>query len=119
MNNVYALHILPTQQAINSIASYHLEFEKEPLDYRTLLGKLKKAIYELDFICKHDNADWLRNRGSDFLANPKLFSQAPLTYLCAFLSEIFKKYDLSELQEKLSPAILKCLLTRLEEFRVD
>ena len=118
MSDVHALHTLPSQEAINSIATYRLEFEKESFDYKRLLSKLKKAIYELNFMCKHDNADWLRDRGADYLANPKLFYQAPLTYLCAFLGEIFKKYDLPELQDKLTPKILKCALTRLEEFRL-
>lgn len=119
MDNLHALNTLPSQGAINSIATYRLEFEKESLDYKKLLSKLNKAISDLKFMYDHDNSDWLRNIGSDYLSNPTLFAQAPLTYLCVFLSEIFKKYDLPELQEKLSPTILESVLIRFEEFKID
>ena len=119
MNNVHALNTLPSQGAINSIATYRLEFEKESLDYEKLLTKLNNAMNELKFMCDHDNSNWLHHIGSDYLSNPTLFAQAPLTYLCAFLSEIFKKYELPELQEKLSPVILKSILIRFGEFKID
>ena len=118
MCDIHALNILPSQTAIDSIATYRSEFDKDSFDYTQLLNKLKKAFYELNFMCKHDNADWMRERGHDYLSNPKLFGHAPLTYLCAFLGEIFKTYDLPELLEKVTPQILKCALTRLEEFKL-
>ena len=65
---------------------------------------------------KHDNAKWMRNCGSDYLTNPKLFCHAPLTYICAFLGELFNSYELEQLEDKLTPQILKCALTRLDQF---
>lgn len=116
MCNIHAMEIIPSQAAINSIAIYRAEFEKESLDYNALLAKLKNVINELGFMKAHDNADWMQKRGSDYLSNPKLFCHAPLTYLCAFLGELFNSYELDELQIKLSPKILECALKRLEQF---
>lgn len=118
MADIHALHSLPSQAAINSIAIYRFEFDRNPFNYTLLLKKLQKTFTELNFMNTQDNAIWMRERGGDYLSNPKLFCQAPLTYLCAFLGEIFKQYDLPELQEKLTPRILKSALTRLAEFRL-
>jgi hypothetical protein len=117
MCNIHALEIIPSQETIDSIAIYHIEFENESFDYNELLSKLKHVIHELNFMEKHDNAEWMQQRGSDYLTNPKLFAHVPLTYLCAFLGELFKTYELEELQEKLTPQILKCALTRLDHFK--
>ncbi|WP_022941542.1 hypothetical protein [Psychromonas hadalis] len=116
MCNIHAIEIIPSQAAIDSIAIYRAEFDNESFDYQELLGKLKNVIHELGFMKKHDNAQWMQQRGGDYLTNPKLFCNAPLTHLCAFLGELFNKYELDELQEKLAPHILKCALTRLEQF---
>ncbi len=116
MCNIHAIEIIPSQKAIDSIAIYRTEFDNESFDYKELLSKLKNVIHELSFMKTHDNTEWMQQRGSDYLTNPKLFCNAPLTYLCAFLGELFNKYDLDELQEKLTPQILQCALTRLEDF---
>lgn len=117
MCNIHAIEIIPSQSAINSIALYRSEFENESLDYNALLSKLKNVIHELGFMEKHDNTEWMQQRGNDYLTNPKLFCHAPLTYLCAFLGELFNNYELDELQAKLTPQILECALTRLEAFK--
>lgn len=117
MSNIHAIEIIPSQASINSIAAYRTEFDSESIDYKALLAKLKNIIQELGFMKKHDNAQWMQHRGSDYLTNPKLFCNAPLTYLCAFLGELFNTYELEELQIKLTPQILKCALTRLEQFK--
>ena len=117
MSDLHTLHILPSQTAINSIADYRLEFEKPLFDYKKLLCDLKKALYELHFMYKYDHADWLRIRGIDYLANPKLFAHAPLTYLCAFLSEVFKHNKLSQIEKKISPSVFEAILKRLNEFK--
>jgi hypothetical protein len=117
MCNIHAIEIVPSQEAIDSIAIYRKEFDKDTFDYNELLGKLKNVIHELGFMKKHDNATWMQQRGSDYLSNPKLFSNAPLTYLCAFLGELFNTYKIEELQDKLTPQILECALTRLEQFK--
>ena len=119
MCDIHALHILPSQVAINSIALYRKEFDKEFFDYTLLLKQLKNSISEHCFMGKYDNAEWMRERGADYLINPSLFSHAPLTYLCIFLAEIFKKYELVELVSKLTPQILKSALTRLNEFKLN
>ena len=117
MCNIHAIEIIPSQAAIDSIAIYRSEFDNESFDYNALLVKLKNVIHELGFMQKYDNAEWMQKRGSDYLANPKLFCNAPLTYLCAFLGELFNSYELDSLQEKLTPQILKCALTRLDQFK--
>ncbi|WP_028863177.1 hypothetical protein [Psychromonas aquimarina] len=118
MSNIHALNILPSQEVIDSIANYHAEFDDISFDYTQLLIKLKNEIYKLNFMVKHDNADWMQRRGSDYLTNPKLFAHAPLTYICAFIGELFKKYSLEELLEKLTPQILKSVLARLNDFKL-
>lgn len=117
MCNIHAIEIIPSQASIDLIAIYRAEFDKESLDYKELLGTLKNVIHELGFMEAHDNADWLQKRGTDYLSNPKLFCNAPLTYICAFLGELFNTYELEELEEKLTPQILECALTRLEKFK--
>ncbi|MCG6201579.1 hypothetical protein [Psychromonas antarctica] len=118
MSDIHELNSLPSQAAIDSIAIYRLEFDKDTLNYPQLLSSLKKACHELNFMSKQNNKRWMREKGHDYLNNPTLFDQTPLTYLCVFLGEIFKTYDLPELQEKLTPQILKCALTRLQVFRL-
>lgn len=119
MSDVHALNILPSQAAIDSIATYRLAFDKDPFNYAQLLGNLQKTFYEHNFMCNYDNTHWMREKGRDYLNNPKLFSHAPLTYLCIFLGEMFKTYDLPELQETMTPHILECALIRLQEFRLN
>ena len=117
MCNIHAIEIIPSQTAIDSIAIYRTEFDNESFDYKELLAKLKNVIHELNFMKTHDNTEWMQQRGSDYLTNPKLFCHAPLTYICAFLGELFNKNETAELHEKLTPQILKCALTRLEQFQ--
>ena len=116
MCDIHAIEIIPSQAAIDSIAIYRTEFDNKSFNYKKLLKKMKKVIHELKFMKKHDNAKWMRNCGSDYLANPKLFCHAPLTYICAFLGELFNSYELEQLEDKLTPQILKCALTRLDQF---
>ncbi|MCP4321202.1 MAG: hypothetical protein GY951_11835 [Psychromonas sp.] len=116
MCNIHAVEIIPSQTAIDSIAFYQTEFDNESFDYNELLSKLKNVIHDLGFMKHHDNTEWMQKRGSDYLTNPKLFCNAPLTYICAFLGELFNKNELNELHEKLTPQILKCALTRLKQF---
>lgn len=116
MTDIHDLHILPNQTSIDCIAIYRQEFDKKDLDYTLLLAQLKSSISTHCFMGKYDNSEWMRKRGADYLANPSLFEHAPLTYLCVFLAEIFKKYEQPELADKLTPQILKSALTRLSEF---
>jgi len=117
MCNIHAMEIIPNQQSINVIALYREEFDNKSLNYHGLLVELKEVIDELDFMKGHNTTEWMQTRGVDYLSNPKLFCNAPLTCLCAFLGELFNRYDLDALYEKLSPQILKCALTRLAEFK--
>ncbi len=118
MSNIHALNILPHQDAINCIATYHSEFDNKTLDYTKLLEKLQQSIVDLNFMRTEDNALWMQQRGADYMTNPKLFKHAPLTYICAFLAEIFKQHDLESLPAKLTPPILRSLLNRLNEFKL-
>ena len=117
MCNIHAIEIIPSQIAINSIATYRSEFDNNELNYNDLLIELKSIILQQKFMQDHDTTEWMRKRGVDYLSNPKLFCNAPLTHLCAFLGELFNTYELEELQKKLSPEILECALTRLSRFK--
>lgn len=117
MSNIHAINIIPCQTTINSIASYRAEFDSESFDYNKLLHQLQSDIREQGFMKTHDNTEWMQQRGNDYLSNPKLFGNAPLTYLCVFLGELFNCYEVEELQNKLTPQILKCALTRLQQFK--
>jgi hypothetical protein len=117
MHNIHALEIIPSQAVINSIAAYRTKLDNQSIDYKELLTELKNIIHELGFMEKHDNAQWMQKRGCDSLSNPKLFYNAPLTYICAFLGELFNTYEINDLQKKLTPQILECALTRLGQFK--
>ena len=117
MCNIHAMEIIPSQVSINSIATYSSEFDNSELDYNELLVALKGIIQKQKFMQDHDTTEWMRQRGADYLSNPKLFCNAPLTHLCAFLGELFNTYELAELEKKLSPEILECALTRLSRFK--
>ena len=117
MSDIHQLNDLPSQSAIDLIATYRTEFDNPTFDYPLLLSQLKRDITKLEFMYKRDNKIWMMRRGNDYLENPKLFIHAPLTYLCAFLGEVFKE-DIHELQQKLSPEILENALTRLYQFKL-
>lgn len=117
MSNIHQLDILPEKHTINLIASYGEEFEQDTFNYDQLLLKLQGAISHTRFMYKEDNSVWMKNSGCDYLSNPKLFANAPLTYLCAFLGEIFKQLQLQEIAKKIPPNILKAALKRLQEFK--
>lgn len=117
MCNIYAIEIIPSQMAINSIAAYRTEFNGKPIDYKALLMKLKTIIHELGFMENQDTAKWMLQYGGDYLSNPKLFCNAPLTCICAFLGALFNNYSIEVLQEKITPKALECALTRLEKFK--
>ncbi len=67
---------------------------------------------------EHDNSVWMQRCGCDFFANPKLFVNAPLTYLCAFLGELFNNYEVKEIQEKVAAPVIEQALLRLNAFRL-
>lgn len=117
MCNIHAIEIIPNQAVINSIAAYRSEFDDESIDFKLLLMKLKRIIHELGFMENEDTEQWMQQCGGDYLANPKLFYNAPLTCICAFLGELFNHYEIEALQDKLSPQILEEALTRLEKFK--
>lgn len=118
MSNIHSVNGLPSQSAIDLIASFRAEFEDPSFDYPLILSKLKQEISSLQFMYQQDNQIWMMRRGKDYLDNPKLFSHAPLTYLCTFLGEVFKEEDLTQLEEKLSPVALENALIRLYEFKL-
>ena len=117
MCNIHAMEIIPSQASIDTISVYREKFDNESLNYKELLKQLKCVIHEQGFMEAHDTTEWMQQRGTDYLSNPKLFCNAPLTYICAFLGELFNTYELEELEHKLSPKILECALARLEKFK--
>jgi len=117
MCNIHALEIIPSQASINSIATYRTEFDNKLFNYNQLLESLRDTVREFEFMESHNTTEWMQKRGIDYFTNPKLFANAPLTCLCAFLGELFNQYELEELQARLPPEILKSALTRLEQFK--
>lgn len=117
MSNVHHLDILPAQNTINLIASYSQDFDKEGFNYQQLLNKMHATIVHNQFMEKHDNANWMTRQGNDYINNPTLFSNAPLTYICAFLSEIFKRIKITDIERRISPNIFKAALIRLSYFK--
>lgn len=117
MNSVHNLRILPTQQAINSVAALSQEFNSESFNLSLFLIKLKETIIESEFMSGQNNALWMSKRGTDFLANPKLFACAPLTYICVFLGEVFHNAEVKEIQERIPLAVIQHALTRLDDFK--
>ncbi|WP_019613588.1 hypothetical protein [Psychromonas ossibalaenae] len=119
MTNIHKLAILPNQQSINLLAAFSNEFNSQHFDFTTVLSKLKKTILDSEFMNKHNNATWMATRGQDFLANPKLFASAPLTYICVFLGELFNNAEVAEIQEKISPNVIEHALKRLNDFKLN
>lgn len=117
MSNIHQLNTLPEQTTINLIASYSNDFEHKNFDYHQLLEKLHSTILRSHFMDQQDNAAWMNHRGHDYLANPKLFAHAPLTYLCAFLSEIFRHNKLSEIEKNIEANTFRAVLKRLNDFK--
>ena len=118
MDNIHNLKILPEQQAINSVAALSREFHSDSLDLSTSLTKLKETITESRFMFGQNNAEWMLKRGTDFLANPKLFAYAPLTYICAFLGEIFNNSEINKIQEQIPHSVIQHALARLDDFKL-
>lgn len=117
MSNLHQLDILPEQSTINLIASYSAEFERDAFNYQQLLEKVNNTIRCNNFMDQEDNAIWMAYEGNDYLRNPHLFANAPLTYLCAFLSESFKHREVQDIEKEISPYILQAILKRLNDFK--
>ncbi|MGJ8582170.1 MAG: hypothetical protein ACSHWR_07660, partial [Psychromonas sp.] len=109
MSNIHHINNLPKQATINLIASYKVDFEKDYFNYHQLLEKLQGVILKGHFMDQEDNAAWMSHRGHDYLANPKLFAHAPLTYLCAFLSETFKKNSLNDIEKSIPSTVFNAI----------
>lgn len=118
MHNIHNIAILPKQQVINCIARFSQEFNIQPFNFSLFLKKLKRAFFDLQFMNGQNNALWMSKRGKDFLANPKLFAVAPLTYICVFLSELFNRYKIDELEKNISQNVLQHALLRLNDFKL-
>lgn len=118
MTNIHSLSDMPSQFAIDAIANYQYELEMDKLNYTNLLAKLKNDMDSLGFVFEDDNQIWMLRRGNDYLLNPKLFNHTPLTYICIFLTEVFKEKDIDKLAQKLPPATLQMALERLNEFKL-
>ena len=118
MHNIHKLSNLPSQKTINSIALLGQKFTSQKIEFTNLLVELETLIDESNFMIEHDNSQWMAKRGRDFFNNPKLFVQAPLTYVCAFLSELFKNREADEIESEIPPLVLYQALRRLQDFKL-
>ena len=116
MPHIHTLKFLPSREAINSISAFNDLLQNENVDFETLLIELKKSVFTNNFMIEQDNWQWLVTRGIDYFENSKLFAQAPLTYVCAFISEIFKNFEVEEINRRLPQAVLHQALARLAFF---
>lgn len=116
MPHIHTAKYLPSRQAIQSVALYSEQFNQTELDFNRLVVDLKKTVLETNFMVEQDNSYWATAHGMDYFHNPKLFAQAPLTYVCAFISEMFKGYEIEEIKQRLPVAVLEQALIRLKSF---
>lgn len=116
MSDIHQLTSLPKKPVIDLIQSYGTAFDREQYDYHQLLSKLQTTLIKNKFMDGQDNAAWMNHRGHDYLANPTLFEHAPLTYICAFLSEIFKHNSLKKIEQDIPPNVFRAILKRLAQF---
>ncbi len=116
MPHIHTIKFLPSAQAIQSVSGYYEQFEQQDSDFKALIIALKATAIKSRFIIEQDNAHWATMHGVDYFNNPKLFAQAPLTYVCAFISEMFKHYDVEEIYKRLPVAVLQQALLRLKSF---
>ena len=117
MPHIHTIKFLPSAQAIQSVSGYSEQFDKEDMDFKELLISLKNTVIQSRFISEQDNAHWAVVHGVDYFHNPKLFAQAPLAYVCAFISEMFKNHEIEEISQRLPKSVLKQALQRLKSFR--
>jgi len=118
MQNIHKISNLPNQKTINSIALLGNKFLSQQIEFPHLIIQLEALIQESKFMLEHDNSLWMLKRGRDFFNNPKLFAQAPLTYICAFLSELFKNQQEGKMQLETSQPALHQALIRLQDFKL-
>ena len=118
MNNIHTTNILPNQQSIESVAALSAEFSAKQLETKVLLEHVKQTVLESKFMREQDHAIWMVVRGADFIANPKLFAVAPLTYTCVFLGELFNNFEIEEIERKVPQEAIEQALLRLQFFTV-
>ncbi|MFO6425315.1 hypothetical protein [Motilimonas sp. KMU-193] len=117
MNDIHKLEILPGSQALASVAAFQ-NLSSDLNDYRMQLVDLHQTMIKSGFTISVDAAEWVRERGRDYLHNPKLFENAPLTYVCTLLCELFKSRSIDDISKTISPATLNTMLARLNSFKL-
>lgn len=114
---MYDSSILPNQYAINYVAALYDSFETDGVDFELLLSELKSAIVSSGILQDQDYHRWFLTEGMDYFYNPKLFAYAPLNCICIFLSELFKRYSVSDISKNVPQNVIKCALLRLSDFK--
>lgn len=118
MKTIHSINILPNDETIQAIAELSAEFSAKQFDKKILLEHLQEKVLETKFMSKQDHAIWMVARGADFIANPKLFSVAPLTYTCAFIGELFNNHDIDEINQRVPQEVIELALLRLRSFTI-
>jgi hypothetical protein len=116
MSQIHSLTCLPEQGSINSVARFSDYFMEKDFDYLKLIKSLKALILDNNFMVQQDHWHWVKTRGMDYCHNPKLFAYAPLTYVCAFLSELFKNFTVEQIKSSYPADVLRQALLRLKSF---
>ncbi|RJG49432.1 hypothetical protein [Motilimonas pumila] len=118
MNDIHKLEIIPDNQALISVAAFHNKMSSDLHDYQLQLAKLRKTMQDSGFKVDVDAAAWVKDSGRDYLSNPKLLENAPLTYVCTLLCELFKHKTIEEVSVVVTPTTITKLLTRLNSFKL-
>ncbi|WP_028866277.1 hypothetical protein [Psychromonas aquimarina] len=116
MQDIHQLAILPNQDSINCVAEISNDFNANDAEIGALLAKLQHVVVDSGFMSGQDNHEWMASRGCNFIANPKLFDSAPLTYTCVFIGELFNNMEPEEILLRVPAPVIKHALLRMHDF---
>ncbi|RJG50554.1 hypothetical protein [Motilimonas pumila] len=111
---LYQIDVLPCQ---NSLKDIYRTLETKPVE--TLPApELAKKVSEMKHSLKHFNdhavKSWFTTTGTDYLYNPKLLANAPLTELCALLAHLLNTLDSAK--KRINAQFKAAFLNRLKFF---
>ena len=108
-NFLYEVDALPSQTELQQINHALSSFQIN----QASVSYLEDRFSHINRQACHE---WIRREGSDYLHNPKLLSNAPLSALCGLIAYITKNYTFSDHQTKFHPELISSLSSRLKIF---
>lgn len=111
---LYQVEALPCQATLKDI---YQTIEAKPVE-NLAASELQRKVSEMQLSLSHFNPQavksWFTATGTDYVYNPKLLANAPLTELCALLAHLLNSID--KLRNKLHPQFRVAFLNRLKFF---